>query len=636
MLQNIHERAQGWLAGLIVAVICIPFALWGVYNYVGGGGKVNVAEVNGKDIDVRHFQEAYDNYKRQLEQTLGKNFDINKVDQSKLKQETLDQLIDGIVLQQTAEDAHMRISDPELVSAVHSFSAFKQDGQFSNSLYKQRLQSAGMTPVAFEEKLRTNMLNDQLHQGISGTVFVTPEEVNALSVLKQQKRDIVYTTIPADPYRKTIKVTDAQIKKYYDTHANEFRTPEMVKIAYIELSVSELAKQVKVTDQELRGYYQQHQNKYGVPEERSSDYILVHTPKDATQKQDEAAKEKAETLLKRIRAGESFEQVAKSASGSKTAKVEANQLGFMARGVMGDAFDKALFSLKQGGVSNVVHTKDGYLIIKLKDIKPAKVKSFEEVKDEVAQAYRKDKAERLYFDKADQLANLAFENPDSLKPASEKLGLPIKHSDYFTKSGGEGLTANPKVQDAAFSPELLKQGQNSEPLDLGDNHTVVVRDADHRPPSKRPLSDVRAQIISELTDQIAAENAREHGQAILKRLRSGEDRAKVAADEHVDWKETKSAGRDDPHVNRAVLDAAFELGTPEAGKPVYSGVALGTGDYAVIGVLSVDNPKVSNLDKKVVAQTRAQLEQARSTDEWRDFVTALRAQSKIKIHKKNL
>lgn len=637
MLQNIRERAQGWLAWLILIIVCVPFALWGVYNYFEGGSKVNVAEVNGRAIDIQHFQEAFDNYKRQLEQSLGKKFDVNKLDQHKLKEQALEQLIDGILLQQAADDAHMRISDAQVVGAVRSFAAFQKDGQFERKLYEERLAGAGMNPVAFEEKLRTDMLDGQVQQGIADTAFVTPDEVNAMSVLKEQKRDIVYTTISAQPYRKAVKLTDADIENYYKTHQKEFRIPEMVKIAYLELSVAELAKQIKPTEKELHDYYDQHKNKYQVAEQRSSDYILVHVPKNASKKQDEAAHDEAETLLKRIRAGETFAEVAKSAATSKDAQqIEANQLGFLSKGVMGDAFDHALFSLKQGQVSDVVRTKDGYIIIKLKDIKAGTVKSFAQVKDEVEQAYRKGQAERKYFDKADQLGNLVFENPDSLKTASEKLGLPIKHSDYFTKSGGQGITANPKVLDAAFGPDVLEQGQNSEPLDLGNNRTVVIRDADHRPPTTRSLADVRAQIKDELTAQTAAEEARKQGQQILKRLRGGEDRAKVGTEENVQWQEAKAAGRNDPEVNLAALRAAFKLGAPKNGKPIYGGVALGTGDYAVVGVLSVDNPKEASLDKKVVERTRAELAQNRAIDEWRDFVTALRAQAKIKIYKNNL
>jgi len=637
MLQFIRERAQGWIAGVIVFLICIPFALWGVNSYIGGGGSADVAKVNGETLTLRQYQDAFQRYRRQLQAVLGERFDAEQFGDERLKTEALTQLIQEELVRQYAERAGLRISDEQLAATIQSFPAF-QDGEemFSPALYERRLRTTGMTPESFERQLRRDMLIEQVRHGVASNAMLPDSEAHELLALRGQQRDIAWTVIPAARFRDAVAVGEEEVEAYYEANSEAFRTEETVAVDYIDLSVDGLAKEINAPEQELRSYYEANESDFVVEEERSANHILIALEPDASESQVELAMEEAREVKRKILAGRSFEELAKEVSEDVGSRAEGGSTGYFGRGVMPPAFEEAVFSMSPGDISDPVRTEFGVHIIRLNEVKEGGAKPFEEVRAEVARAYRREKAEALFLEEAERLANITFEQPDTLAVASEELGLSIERSEPFSRAGGEGIAATEAVVEAAFSEEVLLEGNNSPLIDLADDRVVVLRVAEHEPARAQPLEQVRGRIRDQLIAEAVRRRTREAGQAMLAELRAGTTPEALAARESVSWQSAEGVGRSDPDVNRAVTRKAFELGRPGPAGAVYGGVPMGTGDYALVAVTGVHEPRDIDLERGQQREILSSLEQYRGQAEWQVFLSVLTGRADIRRFEERL
>ncbi len=630
MLQSIRDRAQGWLAGVIIALICIPFALWGVNEYITVSGKVTVAEVNGTELTLDDYRETYQEARRRLEALLGQNIDVGKLDEEVFKGEALKALVQGELLRQTAQSTGMRIGDVQVQAAIAAFEPFQREGKFSRDLYERQLRANGMNPVAFEERMRRDMLREQLRQGVADTAFVTEAQARALERIDRQKRDLRYVVIEADPFRKSIDVTDADIQARYDANPGGYVAPERVKVAYLELSLDALAAQVGVDEASLRAYFDTHKATYSVAEERSATYVLAPLKRDAGADAAGKAREIIAGYRDRVASGTSFEDVVKEITDAGTGGVEGGETGFVQRGVMPKEFDEALFALEPGGVSEVFQTDYGFHLIKLLEVRAGGSRTFEEARADVERDYRRTQAEAAYYEQAERLSSLVFEQPDTLAGAADELGLTIRETDWFGRDGGDGIAGEKAVIDATFADDVLTGGANSEAIELGDNRLVVVRVAEHRPEHRRDLAEVRDQIRGEILEDRAREQTRARGEELLRRLRAGETTEALAAAEGVKWEEAQGVVRTSPDVHRAVLRQAFKMPRPDGGAPVLAGVSLGTGDYAVVQLLAVADPDAGGIEDKSIRARREQLVETVGMGDWRAFISALEHGADVK------
>ena len=632
MLQSIHDRAQGWLAWIIIGLICIPFAFWGIQEYLTAAEQVAVAEVNGEEVELDAFQRAYQQYRKQYQMILGRLSE--KANEAGLKQQTLDQMVELLLKKQLGEKLGLRISDQQVTQAVKTFPAFQRDGKFSNNLYERGLQSAGMSPVTFEEQLRRELLTDQVRKAVIDTSFVTKREIDLVAKIKSQTRLITYAIIAAQPLQSSLQVSDEEIARRYKDQAETYTSPELVKIAYLELSLEELAKQIEVTPDALSGYYDEHKSTYTLPEQRQAHHILIKVAKEAGQDAVSKARKEIEALAERIKKGESFEALAAQYSEDLGSKAKRGDLGFFQRGVMAPPFEEAVYALQPGEISGAVRTDFGFHLIRLDGIKASKTKSFEEVREEIEKNYRNEQAERRFFDLSEKVETLVYEHPDTLDVAAQSSGLKIRESAYFGRSGGEGIGAHEKVSDAAFSPEVLEERLNSEPLELGDNHIVVIRVREHKAAKLRPLNEVKNDIKAAISSDKAKAAAKTQGEALLQRLKSGEGREQLASKEGLKWVEKEKLGRDDTGVDNVVRRMAFKLPRPNEGKPSYGGSVLDSGDYALIALLDVD--KAETVDAERRKQLKDELLRNTSNQEWRDLMSDLRRRADIAIYSENL
>lgn len=626
LMQSIRDRAQSWIAWVIIALLIIAFAVWGIDAYFEPEANVTVARVDDVKISEAEFQRAYEMQRAQLQQQFGGNIDPQMFEALGLKQQVLDRLIaDEVRLQQALDDGY-RVSDVQLAQHINQIQAFQKDGKFDAEVYRQVLSRVSLKPDDWEAQQRRALLLEQPMQGVMTSAFVTQQEVAHMLRVRDQKRELAYAVLPLAAVEKSIEVTDDDARKEFDARRDQYMNPEQIKVDYVELSLDEMAKSIAVDDAALKERYEQHKAQYTTEERRKASHVLIQLAGDAKPEDVEKAKAKAQEVLSKARAGEPFEKLAETYSDDPGSAKQGGDLGFFGRGVMDKAFEDAAFALEKGAVSDVVRSGFGFHIIKLTDIEAQKIKPFEEVRAQIEQEAKHGDAEGKFYEQLDQLETLAFEQPDNLKTITERLQLPVKTSAFFGRAGGEGVLRNPKVIKAAFTSEVLA-GSNSEVIEVGANHVIVLRVNEHKAATQKEFDQVRDEVIAKLKQERAKAKLSETAQATLKRLQEGGDASALAKDHGGEWKRPGLVGRSEAGVDQAVLKSAFEAAKPADSKPVFGQASLANGDVALFAVYSVQDG-AATADKESVkvlqdsqSQARGQAEFAGLVEEWKGKAT---------------
>ncbi|BCX82310.1 peptidyl-prolyl cis-trans isomerase D [Methylomarinovum caldicuralii] len=619
MLQTIRDRAQGIFTWIILILIIVPFALWGIQNYFDTGREKPIAVVGDREFFERDLLRLYENqYARFADQ----------YPEEELKKQALERLIDDEVLFQAAVEKKLAVSDAQVAQFIRNLPFFQTDGRFDEEKYQRLLAGQGLTTTAFVAQVRRTLLMEQLRRSITDSAFATEAEAKRFYQLQNQQRKIAYLILPLP--EEGIEVGDAEIQAYYNAHRDQFQTPEKVAVEYVKLSIDDIARTIQPTEDELRQYYEEQQQAFTTPEERRIRHILIAVKQDASPEEKQQALEKAKAVRQRLLQGEDFVHVAKEVSDDPGSKAKGGDLGFVRKGLMEKNFEQAAFSLPKGEISEPVETPFGYHLIQVTEIKLARVKPFEVVKDEIAQAIKRQKAEAKFYELGEQLAQLAYENPQSLEPAAEALGLKIQTTPPFTRDQGEGIAANSKVRATAFSAEVL-EGNNSEPVELDDGTVVVLRVKEHQPAQSLPLEKVRDRIVTELKRQKARQQLAQQAKDWLARLQQGETLAQLAAQTQTKVK-TASLTRSAPPAELApVMETVFKAPKP-GDRPVFVSAALPDGRQALIQVVEVQPGNYAALSPQEKKALRTNLARLFGLLTFKEYLQQLRDQTKIRIH----
>ncbi|MCI0508039.1 MAG: SurA N-terminal domain-containing protein [Gammaproteobacteria bacterium] len=636
MLGYIRESVQGWIAWAIVILLIIPFALWGINEYFGTGGKLVVANVNGEEITQQAYQREFYLQRDRLREMFGEQFNPSLMD-AQIKQKALDDIINREVIVQAADAAGYRISDGFLVQTIQGFEAFQENGAFSSKLYKQQLSAQGESPDTFEYRIQRAVLSQQMYSGVAATPVVTKYDVDYLLKLQEQTRDISYMVLKADALKQDADATEEAIKQYYDQNSVRYMTPEMVSLQYLELNVKDLATDQQPTEEELKQFYEERSNLYVTPEERRTRHILITVDAGASEEQIQAAKNKATDLRKQITEGADFEKLAREHSNDPGSAQLGGDIGFFGKDSLDPAYEKAMYSLKVGEVSEPVLSAFGYHIIKLEEIREEKARPFEDVKASLITEYQQGIAERKFFELSEKLTNMAYEVPDTLEDSAGATGLQIKTTDLFPQTGGAGIASNPKVAAAAFSEDLLKQGYNSEPISIGENHVVVIRVKDHQEAKLKPFEEVKDAIKAQLISEKAQQRANQQGLTIIEQLTKGEATPEAAAKiVNVEWKKAGELKRTDRTIDGKIVQQAFKMPRPAQGKTGFSGVALASGDYAIVGLGKVTDGDVAKIEQAKRETLMRNLSGIRGEEAFVNLLQNLKENSSIVVLEDNL
>ncbi|WP_223458468.1 MULTISPECIES: SurA N-terminal domain-containing protein [unclassified Pseudomonas] len=621
MLQNIRDNSQGWIAKTIIGVIVVLMALTGFDAIFKATSHSNdAAKVNGDEISQNELSQAVDMQRRQLMQQLGKDFDASLLDEKMLRESALKGLIDRKLLLQGAEQSKFAFSEAALDQVILQTPEFQVDGKFSSERFDQVVRQLGYSRMQFRQMLAQEMLIGQLRAGLAGSGFVTDAQVLAFARLEKQTRDFASLNIKADP--AAVKLTDDEVKAYYEEHAKEFMTPDQVVIDYLELKKASFFDQVSVNDEDLQAAYQK--EIANLSEQRRAAHILIEVNDKTTEAQ---AKAKIEEIQARLAKGEKFEALAKEFSQDPGSANNGGDLGYAGPGVYDPAFEKALYSLTMDQVSGPVRTDFGFHLVKLLGVEAPEVPAFASLKDKLTRGLKTQQVEQRFVEASKQLEDASFEASDLAQPAQD-LKLTVHTSKPFGREGSEGIAANRGVITAAFSPEVLDEGANSTAIELDPETVVVLRAKEHLKPSQLPLESVSAAIRVQLAKEHASADAKTKAEALIASLRDG----KTPLDQAVDgqaWKVTEAATRGQEGVDPAMLQALFRMAKPAAkDKPTFTSVTLADGSLMIVRLNGVNEAEAPTEEEK--AQYRRYLASRIGQQDFAAYRKQLESQADIK------
>jgi peptidyl-prolyl cis-trans isomerase D len=597
MLQEIRERAQGWIAWAIVILITIPFALWGIQSYLGVGSEPIVATVNGTEITARSLDMRVEETRMRMRERLGAAYRPELFEGVLLRNQVLESMIQEELLLRASLDMGLRASNLELQAAILANPAFQRDGRFDKATYERMLQLQGISPLQYEESLRQRIVGTQIQRALTASERVTDQELAEAIRLDRQQRRLTYVRLPKADFHLDTPIPEEEIQAWYEGHADRYRTPERVKLAYLVLDAANLKLDQPLDEEALRDRYAEQIETFRTPEERRARHILVTLDPSADAAVEGEAKGRIEAIRGRLVAGEDFATVAQEASQDPGSASRGGDLGLFGRGVMDPAFEQATFALEVGQLSQPVRSQFGYHLIEVTEIQPETLKPFEEVRDQLAAEVSQGSAEGAFYDMAERLANLVYENPDSLEPAASALGLTLETSDWIGREGGADLLGNAKVVAAAFSDEVLAQGRNSDLIEPDSDvlRAIVLRVTDHEESAPKPLMQVREEIVATLRDRQAAEAAEAAAKAMVDRLQAGESLASLAGNHPLT--EVGLVGRDAQGLPAEILELGFTLPRPAAGAASYGHQPAADGDALVVSLTEVVDGDLASLDE---------------------------------------
>jgi peptidyl-prolyl cis-trans isomerase D len=608
MLQNIRDRSQSWLAWIILGLISIPFAFWGMDSYFqNSDNDIVVAEVEGTEISLATYRTVMKQQQNRMRQILGAQFDPEMFDRAEIKQAVLENLIQDQVEARAARAWGFQISDELLRQTIADIPELQRNGRFDNDLYRRVLAQQGMTEAQFEVNLRRDMAQQLMRSSLQSSAVIGERMLADAVALRDEVRRARSSRISAAAWKDEVKPSDAQIQDAYTAAAARFQEPEEVRVAWIEASLGALAKEESVSEEELRALYDSRVQAFQANEQRRARHILLTVDAGADEATWQAAEQQLNGWRMQVTAGADFAALAKEHSQDPGSAAEGGDLGFFERGVMVPAFDQAVFSLQPSEVSQPIRTEFGMHLIQLVEVRADEPPSFADERPALLKEMQRIQAEERFYDLVDRLANAAYEHPDGLTVAAELTGLSVQESGWFTAQGGEGMMRHPQIVQRAFSDEVMRQGRNSGLIELEPDHVLVLRVLEHKPARQQALAEVLDDVVALVKQRLQAEAAKEAAEAQLEALRSDQALFTVCCA----WSDAKDYQRNAAE-DRELVAGLFAM---NAEQERYARVALRNGDQLLVALEQVTPGTLEALD----AQARTQLELALRTaraEEW--------------------
>jgi peptidyl-prolyl cis-trans isomerase D len=616
-------RTHQKLMQIILALLIVPsFVLVGVSGVKLFGEDANtIAKVAGHPLTQQEWENAQRRQLDNMRQQMGAQFDQKMFDTPEFKQNILDQLIAQRAVNAEVRSAHMSVGTDKVQQVIsQQLPLFKKDGTYDKEQYVQILAAQGLTPNGHAEQVRNDLAIQQIATGIELSAFVPRTVAKAISDFGSQEREVQELVLPISQFLPNVKVTDEMVKAYYDKNAKLFEVPESAKIEYVVLNADAAAAQVNVSDEEIAAYYEANKKRFGTEEQRRASHILVKAEGDKA-----AAKAKAEAILAEVRKNPAdFARIAKAKSDDPGSAAQGGDLDVLVKGTFVKPVEDAILSLKQGEISGLVESDFGYHIITVTELKPARVKSLDEVKGDIAAEIKKAKAGKLYSELSEQFTDTVYSQYESLKPAAEKLKLKIETVDGIGRQPNPLLGAAPfnnaKFLTALFSEDALKNKRNTEAVEVAPQTLVAGRVVEFKPASKRPLAEVEGQIKQRVAMEEALKAAKKAGEEKLAAARKSGDAAGFG--------EAKTVSRAKPE---GIAPAAFaSVMKVDASKlPAYVGVELPGAGYAVYRINKVGQP--AEQDKARREQEAQRINQIAAQQEMSGYIDVLKQKAKVKI-----
>ncbi|WP_345415654.1 SurA N-terminal domain-containing protein [Halioxenophilus aromaticivorans] len=601
MLQSFRDNIKGTVAIILVGLICIPFALFGIDSLFNTQADAEpAAEVNGVEITEAELLRAIQMRKNQLMQQFGENFPPQFLSDDRLREPVLQSLIQRAAMLNTAQSKGMTVAGSSIDQIILGTPDFQIDGEFDANRYQALIRNAGFTNTSYKEMITSEIVLNQFASGISQSNFLTEDEANYLADLSLQTRDFNYIVVDKSPFEEQVEVEESELQSYYEANQNQFMTPEQVKIEALELSADTLAASVEVDDQRIEEEYEQEAKSFMPATQRRAAHILL----------DPSSDDYSDTLAdiqQRLEAGEEFAVLAKEYSQDFGSKDSGGDVGVTTGDSFVAEFEQALANLSVGEVSEPVESEFGAHIIKLVDVSESAMPSLEEMRMEIAQKIRQAEANEFFLEKLNDFKDLTY-NVESLLDAAEQLDLPLWESETFSRFNGVGVAANPQVIEAAFSEELISSGFTSDPIELDESTVVVIRVVSHEPEAVKPFDDVKESITQTVKANKGGELLAESVESAIDRVRQGDGTlASVAEEMSTEVMSVEAAKRQQQDVDAAIVRILFSMPKPDEGASVYSPAVLASGQMALIELTGVNSGDTESVTSEERSAIKAQL-----------------------------
>ncbi len=597
MLQDIRDNSRGWITWVIVGLIAATFIFVGTGSFMAASHSEVLAKVNGIEVTQRQVNQFYDRFisSQDPEQ-------IASIDSGQVRRYGLDALVSQAALTAATQSNGFRIAEEQVMRQIQLDPNFQENNRFSPALYQRLLMQNYYTPEDFQQMLVSRNLIQQLQQGLVSTNFTTGKDVDQFFKFLNQTRSFQYLIVAKEGFLEQVEVTDEDIRIHYDVHSDDFMTQEKVKLEFVELNPEHFIQTMDADSQALKGHYEQTIDLYSDPNKVKVAHILVSFDETKEGELDKAI-EKVKGIEKELSEGASFADLAKAHSDDPSTKNKGGELFWVSEGNSGlvPEFEKAAFELKTiGDVSEPVQTAFGLHLIKLMDKKQASVSSFDEVKEKVERHYKLTKAQEKVRTIADDLVSIAYENTSSLSAAEEKLGLKVETTDWVSELDLAARFENPGVSRMAFSAEIVQDGLNSDLIELGPDHYMVLRVSEHKESQLKSLDEVKPLITLTLRDEKASKLAKEKAESIQAKISSDNDLVSIKESDS-GWVQVNAVSRTDASVPTGIIRHAFEIARVDEAQEVKTDLAkVNLGDWAVIAVTEVKDGNLSEVEANEV------------------------------------
>jgi peptidyl-prolyl cis-trans isomerase D len=547
----------------------VPFALFGIQQYLGGSSNSVIAIVDGEDISLTTYYQELNTQQRNLQQQLGSSYSA-EIDNA-LRQTLIDTLINEKLLENFTNSMKLVTLDEEVRSLIQSNPVFQVDGIFSEDRYIQLLRLNNFTPLGYELEQSKSMSLDQIKRNLNNSAFLSTVQIEQLNDLSAQQRDVSFIALNTAKYKDQVVVDRDQVFEYFDNNKSNFIEGRKVQVDFVELSLDNIEQQIDPDNEILQKLYIENEELYTNPEQRRAQHILLEEESNAS------------AILKEIKQGADFSELARIHSKDITTSEEGGDLGLFERELMVPEFDKAVFDMNVGDISEVVKTDYGYHIIKLNEIKPSTLQSFEEVEEQLLALHKKNVNQKELYDLREELSNLAYE--ETIDVVSDQLDLELQTSDFFSEYSTE---YDEVFVSTAFSDIVFENGENSDVIELSKDRFIVMSLANQQPERQKVLDEVEDQIVDILRNTGAKQLIDELAQTISSSLTSGNDAQvkTLMAENDLEWNEVGWITRDS-QLPFNVTSKVYKLSKPNTGEHIYHSQSADANTTLVIDLKSV-------------------------------------------------
>jgi len=659
MLQKLREKTSGWIATVILGLLIIPFAFFGLEQYMGQRSNTTVASLEApptwwssapsfwpvsvfwrhEKITVDEFRQSFEQARQQQRALQGDAFDARAFESVESKRAVLDTLIDQKVQAMAADQAGVRVSDAMVRDAIQAIPAFQVDGKFDLQRYQLALASQvpAQTPAQFDQLVREGLQQSLMASTVAGSNFITPGEMDRLVRLMGERRDVSLLVVPPAE-ADAAAVGDAEIQAWYTAHESDYRAPESVAIEYIELDANTMPAPPAPDEATLRARYEQEKARYTEESQRLASHIQVTVEEGADEAAWQAAEAEARQLATQARAeGADFAALAAANSDDAGSSASGGDLGWISKEMMPGPFSDALFAMEPGHVSDPVRTDFGWHVIQLREVRAGEQEPFEQVRDALAAEQVQADRERAFSEASSAVVDAVLQNPGALAPAAAAVGASVQELGPFSREATEGLAANPAIKRAAFSEALVQDGTVSDPIEIAPGHNAWIRVTDHMPERAQPLAEVRDDVVAAIRADRTRKAAIERADALLAEVVGGKTLAEVATAASLPAPQSvPGVPRGAPLVDPSVSEAIFVAAVPAEGKVTPGRKVLDDGTTVLFTVDKVVPGDAAELPPQQVQQLQQQLAQIAGADEAAALVAAMRKDIKVEVVEQNL